>query len=72
MAATYADGLTAAGTFKGMKYWWQQLCKLSPKFVYFPAATKSWLITKVNVEDNEQEIFGGSGVQKTIDRKRHL
>ena len=22
MAATYADGLTAAGTFKGMKYWW--------------------------------------------------
>ena len=55
-----------------MKYWWQQLCRLSPKFAFFPEATKSWVIVKVSAEDNVKEIFGGSGVQKPTDGKRHL
>ena len=60
-AAAYADDLTAAGIVKGIKYWWEQLCKLDPKFGYFPEATKSWLIVEVNTEDKATEIFGGRG-----------
>ena len=40
-AATYADDLTAAGCIPGLKYWWDQLCELGPKFGYFPQASKS-------------------------------
>ena len=40
-AATYADDLTAAGCIPGLKYWWDQLCELGPKFGYFPRALKS-------------------------------
>ena len=31
-AAAYADDLTAAATVKGIKYWWEQLCKEVPEF----------------------------------------
>ena len=39
-AATYIDDLTAGGCIPGLKYWWDQLCKLGPKFGYFPQASK--------------------------------
>ena len=52
-AADYADDLTAAGTVKGIKYWWGQLRKLGTKSRYSPETTKSWLIlsVKFNAED---------------------
>ena len=71
-ATAYADDLTAAGIIKGIKYLWEQLCKLEPKFGYFLEATKSWLIVEVNTEDKATEIFGGRGAQITIDGKRDL
>ena len=33
-AAAFADNLAAAGGVKGIKYWWDQLYKLGPKFGY--------------------------------------
>ena len=42
----YADDFSAAGSISSLKYWWHTLCKLSPKFGYFPEPTKSWLIVK--------------------------
>ena len=42
-AAAYADDPTAAGCIPGLKYWWDQLCELGPKFGHFPQASKSWL-----------------------------
>ena len=39
-AAAYADDLTAAGTFKGIKSKWKQLCELGSKLPYFLEAAK--------------------------------
>ena len=28
----YVDGFTVGGTVKDLKYWWETLCELGPKF----------------------------------------
>ena len=71
-AAAYADDLTTGGRIIGIKHWWDQLCRLGPKFGYFPEASKSWLIIKPGLESKAPEIFDGSGVKITSDGKRHL
>ena len=38
-AAACADDLTEVGTIKEIKYWWEKLCKLGPKFEYYPEST---------------------------------
>ena len=38
-AAAFANDFTASRTIAGIKYWWYQLCKIGPKFGYFPEAT---------------------------------
>ena len=70
-AAAYADDLTAAGCIPELKYWWDQLCELGPKFGYFPQESKSWLIIKPEVKRNAKTIFQGSGLQITTEGKRH-
>ena len=45
--AAYADDLTAAGTTMRLRNWWGTLCRLGPKFGYFPEGSKSWLIVIV-------------------------
>ena len=45
-AAAYADNLTAAVTIMRLRNWWETLCRLGPKFGYFPEGSKSWLIVK--------------------------
>ena len=47
----YADNFSAAGSISSLKYWWDTLCKLGPKFGYFPKPTKLWLIVKSNCSD---------------------
>ena len=32
----YADNLTAVGTVVSLRNWWETLCRLGPKFGYFP------------------------------------
>ena len=71
-AAAYADDLTAAGCIPRLKYWWDQLYELGPKFGYFPQASKSCLIIRPEVEGKAKTIFQGSGVQITTEGKRHL
>ena len=44
--ASYADDITVAGKLVNLKYWWNTLCELGPKFEYYPEASKSWLIVK--------------------------
>ena len=44
--AAYADDLIAAGTIMCLRNWWETLCRLGPKFGYFPGGSKSWLIVK--------------------------
>ena len=71
-AAAFADDLTASGDVSGIRYWWNQLCKLGPKFGYFPEPTKSWLIVKPCFLEKAVEIFNGTGINVTSNRKRHL
>ena len=42
----YADNLIAVGTVVSLRNWWETLCRLGPKFGYFPEGSKSWLIVK--------------------------
>ena len=71
-AAAYADDLTVAVCIPGLKYWWDQLCELRPKFRYFPHALKLRLIIKPEEEGKAKTIFQGSITQITTERKRHL
>ena len=61
-AVAYVYDLTAASIIKEIKYWWEQLSKLSPKFRFFPESSKSWLSVKTNGEGRAKKIFGGRGV----------
>ena len=42
----YADDFSVAGSISSLKYCWDTLCKLGPKFCYFPQPTKSRLTVK--------------------------
>ena len=37
----YADDFSAVGSISSLKYWWNILCELGPKFGYFPESAKS-------------------------------
>ena len=47
--AAYADDLTAAETNVHLRNCWDTLCRLGPKFSYFPEGSKSWLIVKEKI-----------------------
>ena len=70
--AAHAYDFTIAGCIPGLKYWWDQLCELGPKFGYLPQVLKSWLIIKPEVEEKAKTTFQGSGAQITTEGKRHL
>ena len=36
----YADDFSATGSISSLKYWWDTLCELGPKFNYFPEPAK--------------------------------
>ena len=45
--AAYADDLTVAGPIDQIRISWNALCRLGPKFGYFPEGRKSWIIEKM-------------------------
>ena len=68
----YADDLTAGGKLRDLKYWWDTLLDLGPKFGYYPQASKSWLIVKENAVNEANTIFSTSNIPITSSGKRHL
>ena len=68
----YADDFTAAGTVKDLKYWWETLCELGPKFGYYPEASKTWLIVKNDFYDIANTTFKSTKINVTSNGKRHL
>ena len=68
----YADDFTAGGTIESLKYWWDTLCKLGPKFGYYPQASKTWLIVKDAYVKKSNKIFKNSSIQITSTGQRHL
>jgi len=74
--AWFADDTAAAGTLEDIKNWWDALVSEGPKYGYYPNASKTWLILK-NVTDprvyiKAMEMFNGTGVNITIQGKKHL
>ena len=70
--AAYADDLSAGGNISNLKFWWDSLNMIGPKFGYFPEASKCWLITKSKYKDDAEQIFTGSNIPITTEGKRHL
>ena len=70
--ATYADDLTIAGPIDQLKIWWNILCRLGPKFGYFPEGSKSWIIVRENAKEHAQTIFNKTKMKLTTDGQRHL
>ena len=69
--ATKTDDFTAAGKITQLKNWWNTLCHLGPKFVYYPEGGKSWLIIKGN-QQYAVDIFCGTSIKITTDVQQHL
>ena len=68
----YADHFSAADSISSLKYWWDTLCELGPKFGYFPEPTKSWLIVKSDCSGKAIHIFNDTNIQITRQGRRHL
>ena len=68
----YAEDFTAGGTVKDLKYWWETLCELGPKFGYYPEASKTWLIVKNDFYDIANTTFKSTKINVTSNGKRHL
>ena len=56
----------------GLREWWSRLQDLGPLYGYYPNAAKTWLIVKPSFLSGAQQIFDGTGVQVTVEEKRHL
>ena len=70
--AAYADDLTVAGPIDQIRIWWNTLCRLGPKFDYFPEGCKSWIIVRENAKERAQTIFDNAKIKITTDGQRHL
>ena len=70
--AAYADDFSAAGSVGNLLYWWETLCKLGPKFGYYPEASKSWLIVKPQSMTKATRTFYKTDIKITKNGKRHL
>ena len=68
----YADDFTAGGTAKDLKYWWETLCEVGPKFGYYSEACKAWLIVKNDFYQIANTTFKSTKVNVISNGKRHL
>ena len=68
----FADDATAGGTLHGLRDWWSRLQDLGSFYGYYPNALKTWLIVKPIYFSDAQRLFEGTGVQVTVEGKRHL
>ncbi len=73
LQAWFADDGTAAGKIEQLRKFWDLLCKIGPRYGYFPNAKKSVLIVKNSVDKPAATcIFKGSKVIIDCDGQRHL
>ena len=70
--AAYADDLAGVGKIKSLKRWWLNLMEYGPKMGYYPEPTKSWLIVKVEHLEEAKRIFNDTGLNITVDGRKHL
>ena len=68
----FADDATAGGTLHGLRGFWPRLQDLGSYYGYYPNTLKTWLIVKLAYSLDAQRLFEGTGVQVTVEGKRHL
>ena len=68
----FADDATAGGKLTQLREWWDKIVSLGPTFVYFANPSKTWLIVKSPHLQAATEFFHGTGVNITVEGKRHL
>ena len=68
----FADDLGGAGDLLELQRWWDNIVNCVPKLGYNPNASKSWLIVKPEVQTKAQEIFGGTKINITTEKRKYL
>ena len=68
----YADDSAAGGNILNLKWWWDLLQVLGPRYGYFPNGTKSWLVVKEDALDSVREVFDGTDIHITTEGHRYL
>ena len=68
----FADDAFGAGSFKGLRQWWDALSTLGPSFGYHPKASKTCLVIHPDDEEAAQAVFGATGIIITTEGKWHL
>ena len=67
-----ADEISAVGRVKDLKFWWDNLISLGPKFGYFSQRSKSWLTVKSFIKMHIQHKDCILKIVSSEDGKRHL
>ena len=68
----FADDASGAGSFKGLRQWWDALSTLGPSFGYHPKASNTCLVIHSDDEEAAQAVFGAAGIIITTEGKRYL
>ena len=63
----FADDFTVAGKLSSIKDYWIRLTSVGPKYVYFPKASKCYLIVKEDQLPNATTLFDNSNVNITVE-----
>ena len=70
--AWFADDTTAAGQLPSLLQWWKQLLSLGPLYGYYPNATKTYFIVKLQLYDSAKQLFQDNDIQVTCHSQCHL
>ena len=68
----FANDATAGGKLTQLWEWRDKIVSLSPTFGYFANSSKTWLIVKSPHLQAATELFHGTGINITVEGKRHL
>ena len=68
----FADDASASARLHSLRNWWDALLKHGTAYGYFPNAEKSWIIVKEGNLEEAKEIFQNTGINITVEGRRHL
>ena len=68
----YVDDATGAGTCDDLSKFWDSLQEHGARYGYHPNAAKTHLVTKEEYAEKAREIFTGTDINITTERRRHL
>ena len=70
--AWYADDAAAAGSTANIRCWWDIITKAGPMFGYYPNASKTHLIVKLEYVQSSKDLFEGTGITVIAGCDRYL